>query len=299
MPANHSGAFVNGSLSEAMHVVIGWVEEVHGCRGFENVLGSLQSLLGADSISLLRLRSDTAAETVFASVTGREAPPRSDRLSFPQYLLGHGIGRAQAGSVWYMSELERELSNDDIAGKLPRFGHEQVREIAVIVLASSPRACDVIEVEFTRRLPANEADALSMLSVAFARAWLHRVEELWPVSEGTVAVDSDGSSSTSGQPILSPLNPARLSRSEYRVCTLLSRGLGAKKISAALNVSELTVRSHLRSIYAKTRTNGQRELMFRMLRSDGGRGGDPLAMASGVVDAGERITGSRATRSQA
>jgi DNA-binding NarL/FixJ family response regulator len=67
--------------------------------------------------------------------------------------------------------------------------------------------------------------------------------------------------------ILSPSNPARLSRAEFRVCLLLSRGLSVTGVSDELAVSEATVRSHLRSIFSKTETSGLAELVFALLRS--------------------------------
>lgn len=67
--------------------------------------------------------------------------------------------------------------------------------------------------------------------------------------------------------ILGTSNPARLSRAEFRVCLLLSRGLSVTGVAEELTVSEATVRSHLRSIYAKTDTSGLAELVFALLRS--------------------------------
>lgn len=77
--------------------------------------------------------------------------------------------------------------------------------------------------------------------------------------------DPKGVPGSAAPSILTSGNPAGLSKAEYRVCSLLVRGFGAKAISGSLGVSESTVRSHLRSIYSKTNTHGQRELMFRLL----------------------------------
>ena len=65
--------------------------------------------------------------------------------------------------------------------------------------------------------------------------------------------------------ILGPSNPAGLSRAEYRICALLGVGLTARLISERLGITEATVRSHLRNIYAKTSTSGQYELLHRIL----------------------------------
>ena len=68
-------------------------------------------------------------------------------------------------------------------------------------------------------------------------------------------------------PILGMSNPASLSRAEFRVCLMLSRGLSAKAVSEELGLSENTVRSHLRAIYAKTETSSLPELIYRILSS--------------------------------
>ena len=52
--------------------------------------------------------------------------------------------------------------------------------------------------------------------------------------------------------ILDPENPQRLSRSEFRVCLMLSTGLQVDGISQKLGLTRPTVRTHLRAILAKT-----------------------------------------------
>ena len=65
--------------------------------------------------------------------------------------------------------------------------------------------------------------------------------------------------------ILGVSNPANLSRAEFRVCLLLSRGLSVKAVSEDLNLSENTIRSHLRAIYAKTETASLPELIYLIM----------------------------------
>ncbi len=74
-------------------------------------------------------------------------------------------------------------------------------------------------------------------------------------------------------PILGIENPAGLSRAEFRVTMLLSRGLSVKGVASELGLSEATVRSHLRNIYAKTGTGSLAQLVFRLLdrAADGGK----------------------------
>jgi DNA-binding CsgD family transcriptional regulator len=60
-------------------------------------------------------------------------------------------------------------------------------------------------------------------------------------------------------------NPAKLSRAEYRVCILLAKGLSNERLLAELDVSYSTLRTHLRSIYAKTETSSRSELLYHLI----------------------------------
>lgn len=68
---------------------------------------------------------------------------------------------------------------------------------------------------------------------------------------------------------LSHRNPAKLSRSEYRVCLLLSRGLSLKAVRQELGISNSTLRTHLRNIYAKSGVSSLAELTYHLLTVEG------------------------------
>ncbi|MEC8795400.1 MAG: helix-turn-helix transcriptional regulator, partial [Pseudomonadota bacterium] len=69
-------------------------------------------------------------------------------------------------------------------------------------------------------------------------------------------------------PILSYENPCRLSRAEYRVCLMLSRGLSKPQIQSELAITNSTMRTHLRNIYAKTGTTGQSDLIYALMSAE-------------------------------
>lgn len=69
----------------------------------------------------------------------------------------------------------------------------------------------------------------------------------------------------SATPILSADNPARLSRAEYRVCLLLSYGKTVEKARQQLDVTMVTLRKHLKNIYAKIGTTCLDERLYRHL----------------------------------
>jgi DNA-binding CsgD family transcriptional regulator len=58
-----------------------------------------------------------------------------------------------------------------------------------------------------------------------------------------------------------------LTPAEIRVVSLLVEGQSLEEIAAELGISFETVRSHLRSVFSKTATNRQGELIALVLRS--------------------------------
>lgn len=64
--------------------------------------------------------------------------------------------------------------------------------------------------------------------------------------------------------ILDPENPRRLSRSEFRVCLMLSTGLQVDGISQKLGLTRPTVRTHLRAVLAKTGFSSVAELVLSL-----------------------------------
>jgi DNA-binding CsgD family transcriptional regulator len=80
---------------------------------------------------------------------------------------------------------------------------------------------------------------------------------------------------------------------EYRVLMSLIRGMSPHEMADALGCSETTVRTHLRHLFAKTRTRGQSDLM-RLAMSvapavmDSAAAADTIALPVGQPPSGER-----------
>ena len=59
-----------------------------------------------------------------------------------------------------------------------------------------------------------------------------------------------------------------LSAREREICNLVSRGRTNEQISKSLDISEPTVKTHLRNIYSKTDIHDRANLAIRVLNSD-------------------------------
>jgi DNA-binding CsgD family transcriptional regulator len=81
---------------------------------------------------------------------------------------------------------------------------------------------------------------------------------------------------------------------EYRVLMSLIRGMSPHETADALGCSETTVRTHLRHLFAKTRTRGQSDLMRLAMSAlapaamDSAAAADTIALPVGQPPSGER-----------
>jgi DNA-binding CsgD family transcriptional regulator len=149
-------------------------------------------------------------------------------------------------------------------------GKAESTEIAVIPMMGAPQTVDYIEFHFARPLSREQRLELEALVPTIERSWAGRKPGLVTqaaADEGVLISRRPRSETRTrfDEALLGMSNPANLSRAEFRVCLLLSRGLSVKAVTDELALSENTVRSHLRAIYSKTETSGLSELIYRIL----------------------------------
>ncbi|MGV8988931.1 MAG: helix-turn-helix domain-containing protein [Cypionkella sp.] len=141
-----------------------------------------------------------------------------------------------------------------------------MKEFLVLVLASGPKTRDHIELHFRDPLTEETEALLRLILPDMARVWSsrkvglitrtilnHRSNDPWGFRHPTQAK------------ILDTDNPLRLSRAEFRVCLLLSLGLVVQAVAKELCLSEPTIRTHLRNIYAKAECGSLAELVFQLV----------------------------------
>ena len=59
-----------------------------------------------------------------------------------------------------------------------------------------------------------------------------------------------------------------LSKRESEVCELVSRGFSNEQIGRKLDITVLTVKTHLRNIYSKSGTNNRTNLVLKFLKNN-------------------------------
>jgi DNA-binding CsgD family transcriptional regulator len=228
------GGMTNADIARALRMVGAWTAALQGAGDLGRAAEFMMEMMPARHIRASRIIATTGeVKRIFAS----NAAPRRDigRMSWPSL--------PQAGCVVMTPGADA----------------------AVIVFQHDAAQCDILEVGLSQPLNERQRDLLDLLAVALADGWMRRQPGL--ISGRIVDLARRNVSRkniTVAAPILDYTNPYALSRSEFRVCAMIGQGLTAKHIARELRLSEATVRSHQRAIYAKTALSGQIEVMFHL-----------------------------------
>ncbi len=186
-----------------------------------------------------------------------------------------------AGAVRYVPAWQVKLAvTEFIVTDEGKIEAPLIRDLALAAFESRRGNWDFLELQFATYISTNDRALIEFLTNALSKSWGARLpgiaRKFQHRSRFTRARSKAEYRSTA---ILDVENPAGLSRSEYRICCLIQEGLAAKNIANQLNIQESTVRSHLHSIFSKTETSGQMELLHRLSRDQIGRGTSEAASA--------------------
>ncbi len=263
--------------------IAGWCGGLHGSMPLQDALSSLAYGFDAQCSVLSRqLNSEDRARTV-ALFDYYSSLPDLARLgrSLAKDVLGYFYGQARGSTIWFLSD----VLDDPNWRTTKTLAHwrldRDMREIVVMVLASNQQQTDYVEFHFGRSLERSEKLEFESLLPTIVRSWTGRktglvtktrMDERLVRARNVVQADK----LKWDAPILGMSNPAGLSRAEFRVCLLLSRGLSVKGVTDELGLTEATVRTHLRSIYAKTDTSSMAELLYRILSAGSSDQSEPV-----------------------
>ena len=248
-----------------------WCECLHGCAPFRDALRALAAAINGEAAAVCRVstgKGRASGSVFFDAAAGEGNGPALDR-SFARAVLGGYLDKAKPGLIWYKS-----MSDQDSDPALDRFhASRRLAELAVIPLSSGRRHTDFLELHFSSRPGAVQQALLNIISDTLVRTWTNRSPGLYTeacLSERRLRRNAEVEAH-----LLSMENPAQLSRAEYRVCVLLSKGQPAKRVQSDLGISKSTLRTHLRNIYAKTRTSNLTELVYHLVSVDTFAGQSP------------------------
>ena len=237
-----------------------WCECLHGTNPLRMALRYLTDSIGAEAVILARYPRDAGASArALVHDRARSGCRIPLEQSFAGDLLGDYLDKAKRGSTWYRSMQDEDVPQA-VASALAR---RNLVEMVVIPLEISDRWVDTLELHFTEKLRQYQQAVLTTLGDTLSRTWHNRARGMF--TETLLKSAAKQAAPLIGSPILSADNPARLSRSEYRVCLLLRHGQSPDQMLAELGIKESTLRTHLSNLYAKTGARNLAELTFQLV----------------------------------
>jgi DNA-binding CsgD family transcriptional regulator len=236
------------SLVEAIAV---WCEALHGRQPLLTALGRMAAGLGARAACISRHSKGSTLPAKALLFNGARSGRTGDQLlrSYAGCVLGRYVDRPKVASVW-LSSMAEEHGDPALSTFQQR---ARIAETVVITLAVEEKWVDYLEFHFGTPV----AGSTQAMNPGL-------------FSENLLVRNAASRAKDLREPVLSPANPARLSRAEFRVCLLLSRGLNTKAVCAELEIGAATLKAHLRNIFAKTKTTCLAELIFQLLAPTAG-----------------------------
>lgn len=262
------GYICNEPNNTSMTFMARWAEALHGSGNIADGLHRLLKLVNSDEAALIRLsmKSGTSKRISCAEADEKPVAGTLHTKSYANELLSCEAPAMRPGAVWSMHEA---LTAGDLRLASSLEGHFRtigIREILVVVLQHRPDEIDLLELHFRHAVAEHDRMLFVALAPEIARCWQRRMPgtaqhslfrpKIVGETEEAVPMFKD---------VLSPDNPANLSRCEFRICMLIRNGMSAKAIAEALTNSEATVRAHMSAIYAKTAASGQVELVHLLV----------------------------------
>lgn len=186
-------------------------------------------------------------------------------VGFAHTVCGPYIDAIKPGSVIFLSEVRDHNAVTD--AKLEQWlFRRNIKEIAVMCIGADARHRDLIELHYIAIPNFGWAGMTKTLAPTFTEIYTGRRQGLMMEA---LLVNSDhapgsGAIVLSGE-ILSLSNPAKLTRSEWKICALIANGLSKQGIAKELSLKQCTIQTHLRSIYAKSGYERFHELALHLV----------------------------------
>lgn len=263
------GHFGHGiTNSSIIHAIVTWSEALNGKISLQDALVDLATGLGAEVATIVRTQiADQKPVRIAACDLAKDvAGKRPLRRTFADAFFGAPILHARAASLWQASSHLDDATGDPSLSEWQ--SARRLKEFLVLILASGQKTRDHIELHFREPLAPQAEALLHAMLPDMARVWSNRKVGLITRTILNHRSDPWEFRHTTKARILDSDNPLRLSRAEFRVCLLLSQGLVIQAVVRELGLSEPTIRTHLRNIYAKVSCGSLAELVFHLMDSD-------------------------------
>lgn len=257
---------ISGRQTELSEATILWTECLHGTLPVRDALASVSAATHAASAMIYRWCTKTRRARIIAAFN-RDAPRGVQPMPQPfgPDLIPVELNRARPGSVWRLEDAGDSLLMD---GRQARaIADRGLADIVAIPLGQTEGQVDVLELCLDRSVARPLAVALTDFARVLSFAWSRRPRGRIARLLAHAPALSNRMGSVGQQAPLSVGNPWRLTPTEMRICHLIREGHEPGNLTSLIGVAESTLRTHLRSIYAKSGATGQVGLL-RLLLSE-------------------------------
>lgn len=249
----------------SLHLVAHWTACIGDRTAMEKVLADLSRLVSACTLQIERRMAKLDRTMLLARYdAARDQIPARPLRNYSELMLDENLHYMKSGSICTLERGTRQIEEELEAHGL--------RDIVIIVLGNEADHSDFVELHFEQAVRAHDFQLLEMLAPVFASAWKKR-----PPASASAMMCRHANTISGSKPqkhhVLSVHNPCRLTRSEFRICSLIHDGMLARSICDRIGVSHSTMRSHMRSIYMKCGVSSQVELVHLLSgATEGGSG---------------------------
>lgn len=260
------GLYLQEVGSRMVSTISKWCDALNGSASLRDALIELSTGLGAEASVIVRTKlSDQNPVSIASCDLSTDAVKLYPlRRSYADSYFGEPILSARAATIWLATSHEDDATGDPVLTEWQTA--RRMSEFVVLVLASGNSTRDHIELHFRTALSREMETVLKVMLPEMVRSWSNRKSGLVTRAIVNRKINEPAIFRNPARVrILSYENPSQLSRAEFRVCLLLSRGAMIQAVANELVLSEATIRTHLRNIYAKTGSSSLAELVFRLL----------------------------------
>lgn len=253
--------------------MIRWTECLHGNGSLRETLINFSDLALAEVVHLHRMNTITGGQRSIATVdllASQGARPLTRTLGMA--LAGQTLSRAKPGTLWSLQELDHDTASRLDPRVIDWMEERGLRDAMMIPLSTVGDSTDVLEFYLSAPLDRPRRLALETLTLAAAEAWGRRPGGR--IARILRAAPAINERLGSGQQTVHPLsesNPLGLTAAELRLCSMMRSGVNLHEASKTLGIADSTLRSHLRSIFAKAGVAGQVGLVRMLMEPDAAR----------------------------
>ena len=257
-------------LAASLSFMTRWAECLHGNGSLRETLSDFAELSQAVVVHLYRVNAATGTQHTVATFD-RQAPEGKRPMirAHGTALAGDTQSRAKPGTLWSMHELDRNVAGNLDPRVLGWMDSRGFRDALIIPLSVAGEETDVLELHLTAPLDVQRRRVIETLAVAMAEAWGRRPKgRIARLLRAAPAIQDRLAPGRAVDDPLSESNPFGLTAAELRICGMIRQGVPIGQASKSLGIADSTVRTHLRSIFAKAGVAGQVGLVRMLLQSE-------------------------------